>query len=362
MIDVFIRTDSSVQIGIGHVMRCLTLADELRSCRVKVAFICKKTDGNINHFIEEKGFTVCEIFGETWKEDAMEVEGFLKRNGGAKWLIVDHYGLDIQWENYLREHCRRIMVIDDLANRHHDCDLLLDQNYYIGQEYRYKELVSNRCKQLIGSGNVLLRSEFRQAAKNIRKRDGSISRILIFMGGSDPANMTTKVLDAIVTLGSGMNVDVVVGSSNPNRESILKRCDSLPMVNFYCQTNSMAMLINNADLCIGAGGTTTWERGVLGLPTLTVVCSDIELQTTLDIAEQDAVWFLGCAHQINVDDIVAALNLALRSPNRLREIGNSIVSLLGKVDERERSTSADFILEEISENNGIQSVIRSVKN
>ena len=284
-----IRADVSVQIGTGHVMRCLTLADELRGRGAEVAFVCREFGGNLCSYIEEKGYSVHRLpvsgtskqniesglkhagwFGADWKTDAGQVEEIIKSLGTTPdWLVVDHYALDDRWEGYLRSYVKKIMVIDDLADRTYDCDLLLDQNFYENLESRYDRLIPSGCKKLLGPKYALLRPEFREARKKLRKRDGHVKRIMIFFGGSDPTNETAKTLEAIRMLNMpDIAVDVVVGSANPNKDKTNKLCASITNVTYHCQVSNMAKLMADADLFIGGGGSTTWERCCLGLPGL----------------------------------------------------------------------------------------------
>ena len=286
---ILIRTDSSIQIGTGHVMRCLTLAEELRGRGAEVVFVCREFDGNLCGYIEEKGYIVHRLpvsneqehniegslkhatwLGADWRTDARQVEEIIKGfENPPDWLVVDHYALDEKWEGYLRSHVKKIMVIDDLADRAHDCDLLLDQNFYENLENRYDKLAPSRCKKLLGPKYALLRPEFREARENLRKRDGHVKRMMIFFGGSDPTNETTKALEAIRMLNRpDIAVDVVVGSANPNKDKINELCAAMTNVTYYCQVENMAQLMADADLFIGGGGSTTWERCCLGLPGL----------------------------------------------------------------------------------------------
>ena len=286
---ILIRTDASIQIGTGHVMRCLTLADELRGA--DVIFVCREFAGNLCGYIEEKGYAVHRLpvsdapeqdvetnlkhsawLGADWQADAGQVEEIIKDlESPPDWLVVDHYALDKRWEGYLRPYVKKIMVIDDLADRLHDCDLLLDQNFYENLESRYDDLVPPQCKKLLGPKYALLRPEFREARKNLKKRDGHVRRIMIFFGGSDSSNETAKALEAIRMLNRpDIAVDVVVGSANPNKDKINKLCASITNATYHCQVSNMAKLMADADLFIGGGGSTTWERCCLGLPGLVI--------------------------------------------------------------------------------------------
>lgn len=218
--------------------------------------------------------------------------------------MVDSYALDHKWEKFLRPHVNKIMVIDDLANRAHDCDLLLDQNYYRDIEHRYDGLLPLTCRKLLGPEYALLRPEFHQAKKNLRKRDGKIRRILVFFGGSDPSNETKKALQAIKLLNRPeIAVDVVVGAGNPHREEIKQICSEMPNTTYYCQVENMAELMAAADLAIGAGGVTTWERLYLELPTIAIAVAENQVETLEALGEAEMVWYLGIWSEVVVDDI-----------------------------------------------------------
>jgi UDP-2,4-diacetamido-2,4,6-trideoxy-beta-L-altropyranose hydrolase len=366
---VLIRADASSQIGTGHVMRCLTLAGDLRQFGIEVSFISCVLPGDLCGYIENKGFkvyrvdTVEELDGdywewlkENWLEDAKKTqeillnevtdtsdvnnidnqysfpnkiynheenttnisprivaEVFSKVDSSPKPssnlnLVVDSYALDSKWERYLRPYGNKIMVIDDLANRPHDCDLLLDQNYYRNMDRRYEGLVPSACKMLLGPQYALLRPEFHQAKKDLRKRDGKVWRILVFFGGSDPTNETKKALQAIKLLSRpGIAVDVVVGASNPHKEEIKELCSRMPNTTYYCQVENMAELMAAADLAIGAGGATTWERLYLELPTIAIAVTENQVETLEALGETGTFWYLGKCNEVSEEDIVICL-------------------------------------------------------
>lgn len=328
---VLIRTDASVEIGSGHLMRCLTLADQLRSEGTEVAFVCRDLPGGMFDLLHERGYRSVKLpLAEGGKctqyDDAGET---IKATGelfpdGVDWLVVDHYELDAAWERMLRLHVRKLMVIDDLANRLHDCDLLLDQNYYRDLDRRYQGLVPEQCITLLGPAHVLLRPEFVDASKRLKVRDGIVRRILVFLGGSDPSNQTQKAVESLKLLKRpDINVDVVVGAANPNRNTIQALCEELPNVTFHCQVSNIAELILNADLGIGAGGATMWERCCLGLPTITVVFAANQERTTEDVAEIGAIEYIGWAGQLGPEDYARAVAEMLVDSQRVRQIGNA---------------------------------------
>ena len=334
---ILFRTDVSVEIGSGHLMRCLTLADQLRSEGAEVAFICRDLPGGMFDLLLTRGYRFAKLpLDEAGKaSQQFDAEETIKAAGQlypvvVNWLVVDHYQLDATWESLLRPHADKLMVIDDLANRPHDCDLLLDQNYYREMERRYQGLVSEECVSLIGPEFVLLRPEFAVARQNIRERDGSVRRILIFFGGSDPENLTLKAIEATQRLQRpDIAVDVVVGASNPHRAEIRERCEHMPNTAYYCQVANMAELMGRAYLALGAGGATMWERCFLGLPSITVVFSANQEKTTIDVAAVEGIKYFGWARQLEVQDYVDAIHWMISSPDKMREMGDNALRLMG---------------------------------
>ncbi|MBO8159077.1 UDP-2,4-diacetamido-2,4,6-trideoxy-beta-L-altropyranose hydrolase [Thermosyntropha sp.] len=314
---IIFRTDSAFIIGSGHLMRCLTLADELRNKGAEVKFICRNLPGNIIEVAEQRGYQIYMLpyenksqiipddystwLGADFRRDAEETVRILKQES-PDWIIIDHYAIDIKWEQIVRPYVKKIMVIDDLANRQHDCDLLLDQNLVENMEKRYEGLVPPHCVKLLGPSYALLRPEFREARKKLKKRDGTVRRILIFFGGSDPTNETEKALKAVLMLNRpDITVDVVVGKANPHKEKIKKLCDVYPNVNYYCQVNNMAELMAEADLAIGAGGATTWERCYMGLPSLVITVAKNQEDTARYLEKLGIVRYAGIAEEVSED-------------------------------------------------------------
>ena len=338
--NVAFRVDASVIMGSGHVMRCLTLAEELVRQGARIFFICRTLQGNMCDFLEKKGYTVYRLpyqgeyragadrqtiwSGETWQVDAGQTRLALEEIvDSIDWLIVDHYGLDNQWEKLMRPIVENIMVIDDLADRQHDCDILLDQNLYFEMGKRYNGLLPAYCKKLLGPQYALLRPEFYEARDSLRLRSGNVERVLIFFGGSDPTNETSKALTALQRLPKlKLTVDVVVGSINPHRDQIRNLCRDIPGTIYHCQVSNMAALMAQADLAIGGGGSTTWERCYLGLPAITLVLAKNQEETSKVVAEAGASMLIGWHTAVSEVDIAEKIIYTVQHPEVLREMAN----------------------------------------
>ena len=274
---VVFRTDSSTQIGSGHLMRCLTLATALREKGANCAFICRSHPNNLTSLVRQKGFTVYELpqgteprssddLGVPLEVDAQQTQAILGELGLVDWLVVDHYGIDASWEQSLRPWVKRIFVIDDLANRPHDCDVLLDQNY-TPQQNRYDGLVPPQCSLLLGPQYALLRSEF-IAAREKLEREGrppfDPRKVLVFFGGVDANNHTTKALEILYSMGE-FAPEVVIGAGCPHQDQVMVQMKHFPEGQLHVQTDKMAEIMLRCSWYFGAGGSVTWERMCLGL-------------------------------------------------------------------------------------------------
>lgn len=342
---VAIRVDASLDIGTGHVMRCLTLAEALRERGATCVFISRTHPGNLLDAIRARGFPAfslpvqsgpCEAvrsayadwLGANWQTDAEQTGAHLA-DLELHWLIVDHYALDICWERTLRPLCRRLMVIDDLADRPHDCDLLLDQNF--GRTAaNYAGFVPADCTVLTGPRYALLRPEFAALRPySLARRDSpQLKHLLITMGGVDKDNATGKVMEALkrCSLPEDCHITVVMGPSAPWLGKILEHACKMPWATeVLVNTRNMARLMADSDLAIGAAGSTSWERCCLGLPTLTMVLAENqrEVATALDTA--GAVILLDSLEQ-GAADWQDKLSRLVR-PERLQAMQQACISI-----------------------------------
>jgi UDP-2,4-diacetamido-2,4,6-trideoxy-beta-L-altropyranose hydrolase len=231
--------------------------------------------------------------------------------GTWDWLVVDHYALDHRFETPLRKVCKHIMAIDDLADRVHDCDVLLDQNFYQNKDQRYLGKVPAHCRLLLGPSFALLRLAFKEMRHQVKARTGKVKTLLVFFGGVDADNLTGQVLDVLISLNLAVQVNVVIGQLHPQKEKIRQLCEQ-HNYNCHVQTNQMASLMAEADLAIGAGGSATWERCALGLPTIVIVTAHHQVKAAKDLSEIGISNYLGYVTEVNFKkieiNIVKAIN------------------------------------------------------
>ncbi len=300
------RVDASDRIGTGHFMRCLTLADALKQRGAQIRFISRHLPEHLRSMLvaREHEFALLESaqndaatdelahahwLGVSQTQDASDSIQALS-DGVWDWLIVDHYALDASWESVLRQIAKNILVIDDIADRRHDCDMLLDQNLYADMDSRYTGKVPMHCQLLLGPSYALLRDEFRQLHEQAKPRTGPVKRMLVFFGGADSDNYTALAIKALISIVSReLHVDVVIGSQHPCCEQIESVCAQHGFI-CHVQTSRMAELMAVADLAIGAGGSTTWERCCLGVTTLTICVADNQRKQIADAATEGLLY------------------------------------------------------------------------
>lgn len=331
---VVFRVDASRRMGTGHVMRCLTLAEALRARGAQTRFVCREQEGHLITLLRDRGLDVSALPAPTpgsplaaetyamWLgvpelADAAETIAAL---GGEvpDWLVVDHYGLGAPWEQRLRPHVGRLLVIDDLANRDHDCDVLLDQNHWLDPDRRHAGLVPERCQVLVGAQYALLGPEYASHRNTALVRDGVVRRLLVYFGGADPQDMTGVVLALLSTPRyRHLEVDIVVGPNNANAEVIRADAARRPHTSVYGPRPHLADLMALADLAIGAGGVTTWERMCLGLPSLVVCIADNQRPTCEALSAAGLIEYIGDARSVGPADIDNAMRQLLTERDRL---------------------------------------------
>lgn len=270
---ILFRADGDAVIGSGHLRRCLALADRLGEWGYECLFVCRASTQSFNGLVHDAGFRLVELLGTfDAAYDADDMIGAVQGAGPFSALVVDHYRLDASWERKARAVARRIAVIDDLADRPHDCDLLLD--VAPGDMTRYDPLVPANCCKLLGPAYALLRPEFARRRADVQQRSGAVSRILVSFGGVDADNLTGRTITAIRSALPDVAVDAVLTSLSPHRDALRRRADADAKLTLHTDAAHMADLMASADLAIGAGGSTSWERACLGLPSIVVVIAE----------------------------------------------------------------------------------------
>ena len=269
-----IRADASTRIGGGHIVRCMALAGALGEAGWRCAFASHKGSDETVPALSRLGHEV------GWLDCHEKVEAAQLRDiwpEGCDLLVIDHYGRNARFESACRDWAKRILVIDDLADRPHDCDFLLDQTF--GRTpAAYAGLTPKDCQLVLGTSYALLRPAFlrlRATSLARRERCPTVRRVLVSYGLMDNHGLCRKALAALVEAGFKGRVDVMIGSNAPGLGKLVRAGEDAPLeVHIHRDTDDAAVLLARADLALGAGGTTSWERCCLGLPAVVTVAAN----------------------------------------------------------------------------------------
>jgi UDP-2,4-diacetamido-2,4,6-trideoxy-beta-L-altropyranose hydrolase len=323
--NVAMRVDAGDVIGLGHLMRCLTLADGLQGKGARVVFVSRPLEGNRLDLIASRGFEAAKLSrprfpireqdyqtwaGAGWEEDARETREAIDGFGVIPdWLVVDHYGLGEGWETSVRSTVGQILAIDDFVDRRHDCDILLNQSL-INDAGSFEELqIPHHCVSMLGPRYALLQPAYGSLRSRTSARQGPIRRILVAFGGSDHRNLADMTLRAFLNLRrSDVELDIVVGQNSGHVANLLALKEGHPNVRLHVDLPSLAPLMAEADLAVGAGGSTSWERLSLGLPSLiiTVALNQVPIAEALD--RRGLAKWLGHCDSVTLSKLQAALS------------------------------------------------------
>ena len=318
---VVFRVDASDAIASGHVTRCLTLAAALRRRGAECVFISRQVSGNLLSRVVAAGFEQRVLPGqhelhavsdtteesrESLIDDAMNT---IKALGceRPRWMVVDHYAIDSEWERLVQPHVDEILVIDDLANRPHQCDVLLDQNFSLLGEQRYADLVRHDTRLLCGPRYALLQPEFAQYRATLDRQRSSALRAFVSFGGSDLDNLTGLTLEAFLAPElAGIALDVAIGRNNPHRDALKESIARRPGARAHIAPDTLAPLMARADFAVGAGGSTTWERFCLDLPSVVVALAQNQVQTCESLDATSRIEYAGYWSDLTASDLSTA--------------------------------------------------------
>ena len=295
------RADASISLGGGHVRRCMVLAEALCEAGWAVTFAVRQGTLEAASFLTRSGLPLILLH-----QDDEATELHQHASGGCDLLVVDHYGLDGTFEHACRGWARRILVLDDLANRWHDCDVLVDQTPG-RQERAYADVVPGHCMILAGSAYALLDNRFRRAREHRRLPTDNIGRVLVNFGSTDPSGATALAIEAISLANLNLPTDIVVGSATPDFARITSLAESLsPPARVHVDVDDMATLMQCADIALGGAGISSLERCCLGLPSLIVIVAENQRQNAEALARMGAAVLTGPISSLTAVEIARA--------------------------------------------------------
>ena len=326
--NIAIRVDSSQDLGTGHFMRCLTLAQNFSQGEDSVIFICRSINDEQKKIIESKKYKLIKLLeinepNLEWMksnllEDAHEVIEYLNLVS-IDLLIIDHYGIDYRWEKAVEPYVSKILVIDDEEEKNHKCDFFLNPSY--GAE-KLKDKFSSNCKEntrfLLGTKYMILRKEFLKYTKSNRKLDFNIKKIHIFFGGVDVHNYTLKYAELLLENFKNIQLFIVVGSNyRYYNQLIFLEKKYIDKVKLYRNIPNMEDVLSQCNMAIGAPGITTWERAALGIPTLYLTTATNQVPILEKLHNAQICCYLGEASQIKNEEFIHSVNNFINNNKKL---------------------------------------------
>lgn len=332
------RVDWSRQLGLGHLQRCLSLAEALSMRGIRCVLVAKRqpttvaprdvqiswlraTEQAATTYDANSGCRVSEMPDLSKEEDArLSIEAISKVRAEA--VVVDSYGLDWVWESLVREELGvPIVAIDGLADRRHTADIVVDPTYVKDDRDRWLGRVGADTQVLRGPRYALISPRFEGQLVKRPSRDGRVERVLVSFGGSDPQNLTDRALDAFELLTDlNLALDVVVGAGHSTPQAVQARCANLPNATFHHATTRMADLMTAADLAVGSGGITTYERALLGLPAIVIVAAANQVTQVASVAQANALLALGTAENVTSEQLAFAVRSLAADEDAVRRM------------------------------------------
>lgn len=322
---VLFRVDAGHGIGFGHVTRCLALARHLIASGAAVTFATRARTPEILRRIESWGVSVKLLpaaadseraDGPVWSAEVQraDAEATVMASENA-WdaVVVDHYRLDATWEDAARENARRVVAIDDLANRAHTSDVLVDHNWYGDHNAkRYIDLVPRSTVQLLGPRYAMLHPEYSEARRQKSPVSFPPKRLLVSFGGTDVGRQTQTAVEGILDVPD-IRVDAALGAAGVLTPE-LEQLGESPRVALHVGLPSLVGLLREADLVIGAGGTATWERLCMGVPAIVTTVSDNQSGVTRAFHNAQMTRWLGTSSAVKAEDYRRAVSEFIGAP------------------------------------------------
>lgn len=335
-----IRVDANPEIGLGHLSRCLSLAHAFSALEVKTTFVVRQPDPAVSRKVQESGHSLFVLPASIEPGSAADADAVAKLIEGEPVrpiLVVDHYAVDQRWETPLRARVDRLAVIDDLANRRHDCDVLIDQNRMFDADVAYRQVLNGDATRLIGPRFALLRPEFAERREKTSGRGNAPlplqRRVVVSFGGADAAGHTLAVMQALKPFLHDLDrVDVLLSSSNRHCTAVKSAGSADDKFFIHTDSAHVAEVFGDAMLAIGAGGVTSWERACLSVPSIVFGIVPNQFQNVRELLRAGLA--IGVPEMLRPDSavIVTWIQFALRSPDMLRGMAErcgSIVDGLG---------------------------------
>jgi len=325
---LLIRADASAAIGTGHVMRCLALAQAWRAAEGEVVFAMAESTAAIKERLSEERCQVVEIAGAPGSSaDCASMQDVIEANTPS-WIVMDGYAFASEYRQAIQETGKPCLIVDDSGSgEEFNAELIVNQNLHASE--KMYERRGRHTRLLLGPRYAMLRNEFARYRHWSREIAERASRVLLTMGGSDPSNLTPRVLEALVKIQRELEIRVAIGGSSENAEAVGKTAAQFPeRVKLFRDSRNMPELMTWADLAIAGAGTTCWEMCLLGLPAMLIVVAENQAPIAQALAAAGAAINVGVAGEVDGSTLAAEVESMLSSADRRRDMSRAARKLV----------------------------------
>jgi UDP-2,4-diacetamido-2,4,6-trideoxy-beta-L-altropyranose hydrolase len=325
---LLIRADANPTIGTGHIMRCLALAQSWQDSYGRVTFLMAPGSPSLEQRISSEGMNVVSITEQPGSENDAKITADIAKKIKSSWVIVDGYQFDGEYQKILKKQNCKFLFIDDYGHaNHYYADLVLNQNISADRSLYTNSEPYTRF--LLGSRFVLLRREFLKWAGHQREIAPVARKVLLTLGGSDPDNITLKMIEILKKINiDGLELIVVAGGLNPNFVTLEQSVKNYPLFSIKRNVENMPELMAWADVAISAGGSTCWELAFSGLPGILIILSRDQELNVSGLSKQGAAISIDRPGEINSESIIDAISGLIYSPDKryaMSHMGKTIV-------------------------------------
>jgi UDP-2,4-diacetamido-2,4,6-trideoxy-beta-L-altropyranose hydrolase len=311
---LIVRADANVEIGTGHVMRCLALAQAWLDRESQVIMVMAEETPLLEALLKSEGIEIIRLSSQKESEGDAIQTARLGLQMGASWVVVDGYKFNANYQWEIKNSGLNLLFIDDYGHAdHYYADLVSNQNIHAHEGlYKSREPYT---QLLLGPRYILLRREFLKWRGWRRKISEVGRKILVTIGGSDPNNMTLKVIQALQQVDlPGLEAKIIVGPANPNLEILRQAVQrSVPHLQLLTTITDMPELMIWADLAVSGGGTTSWELAFMGLPSVVLVIAENQRVIAEELGKMGVFFNLGWYEQVSSSQVAQAMTRLLLS-------------------------------------------------
>ena len=324
---MLVRADASPKIGAGHVMRCLALAQAWQDAGGKAVFAMSQVIPAIEAKIRTENCELLCIPGGIGSQSDCKYTQGLGRQYLAEWVVLDGYCFDSKYRQDLKDAGFKLLVIDDLGFSDDYSDVILNQNLHAKQSMYPNRHRDSMC--LLGPRFALLRREFETGVSSEKPARSTGTRVLVMMGGTDPQNVSEKVVCALASLPAGsLDVRLVVGSGNPHTDTFRCLCSDKSNVQVVVNPSSVADLMLWADIAVSAAGSTVWELCGFGVPSILISTAENQVDGAQELARLGLSRYLGRCQDVSWPQLTQEVRDLLSSRERRESMSRATRALV----------------------------------